>query len=405
MDCDFLIIGAGQAARRAAEALRERDPAARICMVGDEPHAPYDRPALSKAALQDDAGEARAFVRPLDDYAQLRIDLRLGTAVTALSPKQHTAMLGDGGQIRYSKVLLATGSRARTFPGPVAAAAPVHYLRTLGDARRLRAELRPGRRIVLVGGGFIGLEVAATAVTLGCTTTVLEPGERLLRRTMPAPVGEFIARLHRSRGVDLRLGVAVQGIEAGEDGTALLHTNAGAFVADVVVIGIGAEPNVELAAVAGIAVDDGIVVDEACRTSETDVFAAGDVTRHFNPLIGRHLRVESWQVAENQPVAAALAMLGESSSYAEWPWLWSDQFECNLQSLGLFEPEHTIVMRGEPEGGECSVLGLDRTGRLRAAATIDAGKDLAVWRRLASSGKPLDAGRLADPAVAPRSLI
>jgi anthranilate 1,2-dioxygenase ferredoxin reductase component len=394
----YLIIGGGQAARRAAETLRARDAHAPIVLVGAEPDAPYDRPCLSKEALLSDDGATRAFVRDAAWYARERIALRLGVAAVALDRRAQRVRLADGTDLPYAGLVLATGSRVRRFAGPVDADLPLHYVRTLADAHALRAALQPGRRVAVLGGGFIGLEVASAAIRRGCAVTLIEPGERLLRRGMPDVVAAFVRALHVSAGVDLRLATLPERIVRGPHGCARIETDRGAVDAEVVVVGIGVTPNLELAAQAGLETADGIRVDAGGRTADPAIVAAGEVTSHFNPLLGRHLRVESWQVAEHQPAVAAANLLGGDEIYAEWPWLWSDQYDCNLQTLGVFEAGQTLVLRGDPEQGRFCVFGLRADGALAAAAAVNAGREISAARRLFAAGHALDPRRLADPA-------
>ncbi|WP_186236357.1 NAD(P)/FAD-dependent oxidoreductase [Burkholderia gladioli] len=403
-----VIVGAGHAARRAAEALRERDAALPIVMLGEEPEAPYDRPLLSKDVLLAAAEEPRLFVREPGWYAQQRIELRLAARVEAIDRAAQRVRLADGASLPYARLLLATGSRVRPFGGELEPGVPLHYVRTLADTRALREALRPGLRVAVLGGGFIGLEVAASAVRLGCRVSVIDPAARLLGRAMPPEVGEHALALHRRHGVEARLGVLPERVRRDprdSGGALLVETSEGEVPADVVVVGIGVVPNVELAQAAGLEVADGIRVDAGCRTLDPAIFAAGEVTSHFHPLAGRHVRTESWQIAERQPAVAAANLLGGEDAYAELPWLWSDQYDSNLQTLGWFEPGQRRVLRGEPGRGPFAVFGLDGEGRLAAAAVIDAGREMAVCRRLAAARVPLDAARLADPAVALRSLL
>ncbi|WP_323122026.1 anthranilate 1,2-dioxygenase system ferredoxin--NAD(+) reductase [Burkholderia alba] len=401
----YLIVGGGHAARRAAEALRERCATARIVMIGAEPELPYDRPVLSKDALLSDEGEGRAFIRDAAWYAQQRIELRLGVCAEAIDRGARRVRLSDGTDVAYGRLLIATGSRVRRFGGPVDDGVPLHYVRTVADARALRAALQPGRRVAVLGGGFIGLEVAASAVQRGCAVTVIDPAERLLQRGMPEAIGAFACALHARRGVEVRLATRPERILRGPRGGARIETSRGAIDADIVVIGIGVVPNAEIAQAAGLDASNGIRVDAACRTGDPAIFAAGEVTLHFNPLLGRHLRVESWQVAEHQPAVAAANLLGGDETYAEWPWLWSDQYDCNLQTLGVFEAGQTLVLRGDPESGPFCVLALDAGGVLRAAAAVNAGREIGACRRLLAAGAPLDPQRLADPAVALRTML
>ncbi|KVD45137.1 pyridine nucleotide-disulfide oxidoreductase [Burkholderia sp. ABCPW 11] len=395
----IVIVGAGHAARRTAEALRERDAAARIVMIGAERELPYDRPALSKDALLNDGGEQRAFIRDAAWYDAQRIELRLGARVEAIERDARRVRLDDGATLPYAKLVLATGSRVRTFGGPVDAGIVPHYVRTVADARALRAQLAPGRRVAVLGGGFIGLEVAAAARQLGCDVTVIDPAARLLQRALPEAVGAYARQLHDARGVRFRMATLPRAIRRAPDRGAVVETDRGDVPADIVVVGIGVVPNVELAQAAGLDVDNGIRVDAGCRTADAAIFAAGEVTMHFNPLLGRHVRIESWQVAENQPAVAAANLLGADERYAELPWLWSDQYDCNLQMLGLFGSERTTVVRGDPASGPFTVFGLGDDGRIVAVAAANLGRDIGASRRLIAAGAVPDPAKLADPAV------
>ncbi|KVG08735.1 pyridine nucleotide-disulfide oxidoreductase [Burkholderia vietnamiensis] len=401
----FVIVGAGHAARRTAEALRARDADAPIVMIGAERELPYDRPALSKDALLNDGGEQRAFVRDAAWYDAQRIALRLGTRVDAIEREAQRVRLDDGTTLPYAKLVLATGSRVRTFGGPIDAGVVAHYVRTVADARALRAQLVRGRRVAVLGGGFIGLEVAAAARQLGCNVTVIDPAARLLQRALPEVVGAYAHRLHDERGVGFQMATLPRAIRAAAGGGAIVETDRGDVHADVVVVGIGVLPNVELAQAAGLDVDNGIRVDAGCRSADRAIFAAGEVTMHFNPLLGRHVRIESWQVAENQPAVAAANLLGADDAYAELPWLWSDQYDCNLQMLGLFGAGQTTVVRGDPARGPFTVFGLGDDGRIVAAAAVNLGRDIGAARRLIAAGAMPDPQRLADPAVGLKTFL
>ncbi|HDR8985368.1 TPA: FAD-dependent oxidoreductase [Burkholderia vietnamiensis] len=401
----FVIVGAGHAARRTAEALRARDADAPIVMIGAERELPYDRPALSKDALLNDDGEQRAFVRDAAWYDAQRIALRLGTRVDAIEREAQRVRLDDGTTLPYAKLVLATGSRVRTFGGPIDAGVAAHYVRTVADARALRAQLVRGRRVAVLGGGFIGLEVAAAARQLGCNVTVIDPAARLLQRALPEVVGAYAHRLHDERGVGFQMATLPRAIRAAAGGGAIVETDRGDVHADVVVVGIGVLPNVELAQAAGLDVDNGIRVDAGCRTADRAIFAAGEVTMHFNPLLGRHVRIESWQVAENQPAVAAANLLGADDAYAELPWLWSDQYDCNLQMLGLFGAGQTTVVRGDPARGPFTVFGLGDDGRIVAAAAVNLGRDIGAARRLIAAGAMPDPQQLADPTVGLKTFL
>ncbi len=396
MPLRFVIIGAGPAGMRAAEVLRQQAPDAAIMLIGDEPHLPYDRPPLSKAFITDRLTAAKLYLKPESFYAEQRIALKLGVAVIRIDRAQREVELASGERVAYDKLLLATGCRGRRLP-PAFETVPIHYLRSLGDADRIREALRPGGAIVMIGGGFIGLEIAASATKLGARVTVIEAAPRLMSRGMPAVVSDVARALHEKHGVRFEFEARLLGIAPGEAGGAVVTTARGAYAADMVIAGIGAEPNTDLAEAAGLAVEDGIRVDQYGRTSDPDIFAAGDVTRHPNPLLGRAIRVESWQVALNQAAVVARNMAGASEPYAEMPWLWTDQYDCNIQMLGFFEPGLELVLRGDPASSSFTVLGLDAEARVAAAVTVNNGRDMAVLRRLVAARVSLPKDALADP--------
>jgi anthranilate 1,2-dioxygenase ferredoxin reductase component len=396
MTLHLVIIGAGPAGMRAAEVLRQKAPEADITLIGDEPHPPYDRPPLSKGFITEGLAPARLWLKPESFYAEQRIRLKLGTPALALDRAQKAVELAGGERVPYDKLLLATGCRGRTLPDELAGA-PVHYLRSLADAEAIRAALRPGLELVLIGGGFIGLEIAASATKLGAKVTVLEMAPRLMSRGVPAPVSDFVRALHERHGVEFELEARLLGVARGADGRLLVETRHRSYPADLVIAGIGAAPNTALAEAAGLAVEDGIRVDAQGRTSDPDIFAAGDATRHDNPLLGRAIRVESWQVALNQAAVVAAAMLGASDVYAELPWLWSDQYDCNIQVLGLFEPALDLIERRDSAASGFTLLGLDAEARIAAAITVNSGRDMAVLRRLVALRARLPRDRLADP--------
>jgi anthranilate 1,2-dioxygenase ferredoxin reductase subunit len=393
----FVIIGAGPAGMRAAEMLRRGDAEADILLIGDEPHLPYDRPPLSKSFITEALAPEKIYLKPRIFYDEQRIGLRLGVAATAIDRAGKTVTLADGGRIPYDRLLIATGCGARRLP-PALGGVPIHYLRSLADAERLRGALVPGRRLVVIGGGFIGLEIAASARQRDVAVTVLEMAPRLMSRAVPEVVSDFARRLHESHGVRFEVGARLERLESLAAGGAAVTTAAERHEADVVVAGIGAFPNTALAEAAGLVLEDGIRVDAAGRTSDPDIFAAGDVTRHDNLLLGRAIRVESWQVALNQAGYVARTMQGAAEPYAEIPWLWTDQYDCNIQALGLFEAGLALLQRGDPVGPSFTVLGLAAEGHVAAAITVNSGRDMAVLRRLVTQRLIAPRGALADPA-------
>jgi 3-phenylpropionate/trans-cinnamate dioxygenase ferredoxin reductase subunit len=312
--------------------------------------------------------------------------------------------LAGGGDLPYDKLLLATGSRVRRIPAPGADLANIFYLRGLDDCLAIQSRLTPGARLVVVGGGYIGLEAAATARARDCAVTVIEMQDQVLARVAAPELGQFFAEAHRDSGVDIRCGLGVAGFEGAGRVERVLLADGTSLAADVVVVGIGIAPGTELAEAAGLAVDNGILVDEGGRSSDPHIFAAGDVTSHPNPLLGRRVRLESWQNAQNQAIAAAKAMCGQEVAYAEVPWFWSDQYDLNLQMLGLPETWDHSVQRGDMGARSFTMFYLSQ-GRLVAASAVNSAKDIAVARRLIQSAKPVDAAALADPEVRLKTLL
>lgn len=394
-----VIVGAGQAGGRAAEALRAAGYTGEIVLFGEERHEPYERPRLSKSLLLGEEPAAAASLHPRDWYAAHGVALRTRARVEAIAPKSRAVITADGQRVEYSKLLLCTGSRVRPLSGAPDGLAGVHYLRTLDDSERLAAQLAPGRRLVVIGGGFIGLEVASSALKRGAAVTVVERQPTLLDRVLPAEIAARVASLHAAQGVSLRTGVPVARIKGNGAVKSVQLADGTELGADLVVIGIGVIPNTELAETAGAASSDGLVVDEHCRTTLEHVYAAGDVTNHYNPILERRVRLESWQNAQNQAIAAAHNMIGKARPYAEVPWFWSDQLGTNIQMVGVAEPGMHIVWRGER-------LAFGLVGaRLRLAVGFDAGGDIRLARRLIESRAQIPAGRLADGAVKLKDLL
>jgi len=377
----FAIVGAGLAGARAAETLRAEGFDGRVVLFGAEAHLPYERPALSKGYLQ---GTAEApFVHPAEWYAEQDVDLRLGTRVTALDPAAHEVETADGDRLRYTKLLLTTGSSVRRLADAVT-------LRTLDDSDRLRAALRPGARVVIVGAGWIGLEVAAAARVAGAEVTVLEQAPAPLLAALGPEMAAVFARLHVEHGVDLRCGVTVRAVRSD---AVLLDDET--IPADLVVAGIGVTPDVDLARAAGLAVDNGVVVDEHLRSSAPDVWAAGDVANAYHPFAGRHVRVEHWANALHQPVVAAQAMSGKDAVYDRLPYFFTDQYDLGMEYTGFGGGE--VVVRGDEREFVAFWL---RDGRLTAAMNVNVWTGVPeIARRLIRAGTRLDPAALADPAV------
>jgi 3-phenylpropionate/trans-cinnamate dioxygenase ferredoxin reductase subunit len=393
----IVIIGAGQAGGWAAKTLRAEGYAGRIVLVGAERHPSHERPPLSKAVLSGAAAPETTHLFKPEEHAALNMDFRAETRATRIDRAAKRVELAGGETIPYDKLILTTGGTARRLPVPGGDLPRVLYLRTIDDSLAIRAALGPGKRLVVIGGGWIGLEVAATARKLGASVIVVEGLDRLCARTVPPAISAFLKVRHEREGVDIRLGAGVKAIE---DGARLVVrlADGSALEADAIVAGIGLEPDVALAREAGLTVDNGVIVDEQGRTSDPDVFAAGDCANTPLPCLGRRVRLESWANAQNQAIVAAKAALGQDARYDELPWFWSDQYDVNLQILGLPARWPEPVVRGDPASGSFSHFYLDGE-RIAAIVSVNAPRDLRAAKKLVQTRKPVSAASLADPAV------
>jgi len=399
----IVILGAGQAGGRAAQHLRDKGYDGPLRIVGDETLLPYERPPLSKEFLYGEGDIGKCLLHAADFYAAQRIDPILNRSAARLDAGGKRLELSDGTSLAYDKLLIATGARARPWPGLRLDGERLHSLRNHAEALALKQALKPGSHLLVIGGGFIGLELAASARKLGCQATVLEMAPVPLGRVLPAAVAHAIAARHKAEGVALHAGVQVEEIEVGASSVRALLTDGRKIEADIATIGIGALPNTELAAAAGLACEDGILVDESCRASAADIFAAGDATRFPSRFYSRLLRLETWDNAEKQAAVAADAMLGRETIYDELPWMWTDLFDLNIQMIGLPEPGDASVTRGNFGAGPYLHFTL-REGRIRQAVLVNAGRERRAVSALIRSGKPLDPEKLADPAVQLRGL-
>jgi 3-phenylpropionate/trans-cinnamate dioxygenase ferredoxin reductase component len=392
----FVIVGAGLAGAKAAEALRGSGFDGPISLIGAEKHLPYERPPLSKDYLAGKADRDSVFVHDLTWYRQQGIDLRLGSPVTAIDRAARQVRLADGARLPFGKLLLTTGARPRRLAG----ATGVHYLRTLDDSDRLKEILATGSHLAVIGGGWIGLEIAAAARQAGLQVTVMESLELPLLRVLGREMGQVFADLHRSAGVDLRLGVRIEEIiSTGSTATGVRLTDGTRIGADAVVAGIGATPSTELAEQAGLEIRDGIVTSAALRTSDPDIYAAGDVASAFHPLLGHHVRVEHWANALKQPAVAAAAMLDEDTRYEELPYFYTDQYDLGMEYLGHVGSGYDqIVVRGDLEAREFIAFWLSG-GRVRAGMNVNIWGVTDSIKNLIRSGRPVNADALADPGT------
>ncbi|MFD8754928.1 NAD(P)/FAD-dependent oxidoreductase [Kitasatospora sp. NPDC059577] len=412
----IVIVGASLGGAKAAEALRGAGWEGGIVLIGEEHERPYERPPLSKGYLLGKDAREKIYVHPPQWYAEHDVTLRLGTAVASIDPAGHTVTLADDGRVEYAKLLLTTGSVPRRLPVPGADQDGVLYLRRVDDSDRIKAALRPGARIVVIGAGWIGLEVAAAARTAGAEVTVLESLELPLLRVLGREVAEVFADLHREHGVDLRFGVQVTEL-TGDGGTVtgVVLADGTTVAADAVVVGIGIVPATGLAEAAGLEVDNGIKTDRHLRTSDPDVYAAGDVANAYHPLFGKHIRVEHWANALNQPQTAARALLGQADAvHDRVPYFFSDaewtprhpnepvasRDKLSMEYLGYVEPDgyDQVVFRGDVKANEFIAFWL-KDGRVLA------GMNMNIWdvtdpiRDLIVSKRVVDADRLANPNV------
>ncbi|MBI4499209.1 MAG: FAD-dependent oxidoreductase [Chloroflexi bacterium] len=399
----YVIVGANLAGGRAAEALRARGFAGRIVLVGEEPDRPYERPPLSKGYLQGAYPEEKLFLRPQSYYDEYAIELRLGVRATGLEPAERSVALASGERLRYDKLLIATGTQARRLDVPGGDLEGVYALRTLRDARRLAAALQQAQRVVVVGAGFIGLEVAASARVRGCAVTVLEAAAVPLAHAVGAELGQVCAAIHRDHGVDLRVSCAVQGFRGSERVEQVVLADSTAIACDIVVVGVGVTPAVAWLAGSGIALENGVLVNEYTETSLPDVYAAGDVANWWHPRWGQRLRVEHYDNAQHQGLAAARTMLGEREPYAPVPYFWSDQYDLTLQYVGYAPGSDRMVVRGSVAARSFTAFSL-RGDRVRAAFSLGRPRELMAARQLIRAQKPVDAAVLADEGVELRTL-
>ena len=394
----IVIVGAGQAGLQIAESLRRGGYEGRLVLVGEEPLPPYQRPPLSKKYLADQMADERLYFRPLEQLQKQQIEFRPSTRVTAIDREARAVVLASGERLPYEGLALTTGTRVRPLPVPGADHPAVCYLRGLEDARRLRERLPAATRVLVVGGGFIGLEVAATARAAGKQVTVVEALDRLMARAVAPVVSDYFASLHRARGVEFRFGVGLAAIAGQADGSFTASLADGSTIdADLLVAGIGVLPNQELAAAAGLECHSGIVVDEYARTSDPRIVAAGDCTWHINRRFAAAHRLESVQNAVDQGKIAAASLLGQSVPYQDLPWFWSDQYDVKLQMVGLSQNHDTALVRGDPADGAFSVFYF-KTGTLVGVDSINRPAEHMLARKLMQTGALVPPDAAADPA-------
>ena len=392
---NIVIIGAGQAGAQAAVSLRQKGFSGAITLVGDEGYQPYQRPPLSKKFLAGELPAERLALKAPNFYVDKQIELLTGRRAVAIERSRRRVILDDQQILPYDKLLLALGSRVREIPVAGARLSGVHYLRTIDDVTGIQTNFSSGQRLVIVGGGYIGLEVAAVAKQQGLDVIVVEAMQRVMARVVAPEVSQFYARLHREAGVEILCDTGVTAFEGDNRVEHVVTADGTRIPCDLVVVGIGIVPETTLAEAALIDCDDGILVDQYTTTNDADIFAAGDCTRHPSKLTGGLLRLESVANAIEQAKIAAVAMLGEPRAYDQVPWFWSDQYDIKLQIAGLAHDYDSVILRGNPDTNSFAVFYL-REGRLIAVDAINRAREFMQGKKLVLNGAAIPPEELAD---------
>ena len=400
-----IIIGASHAAAQLAPSLRQEGWEGKIIVIGDEPYLPYHRPPLSKAFLAGDQTAEGLLIRKQPIYDKNDIEFKLGTRVENINRSHKNITLTNGEVLSYDKLALCTGSRVRTVSLPGVDLEGIHYLRDISDVEAIKGDVASGKSAVIVGGGYIGLETAASLKKQGMNVTVLEMAPRVLARVTAPELSEFYTRVHSDEGVTIKTGIAVSGFEGDGRVQRVACADGSSFDADLVVIGVGIVPNVELAEAAGLTVENGVVVDEFARTNDPDIVAAGDVTNHPNDLYGIRLRLESVPNATDQAKSAAASICGKDKVYRSLPWFWSDQYDLKLQIAGLSQGYDEVVIRGDKDAGRSFVAFYLKEGKLISADCVNRPQEFMISKKIISEGLSVDPARLADESIAPKELL
>ena len=394
----ILIIGGGQAGAQAIDTLRREGFGGRLVLIGDETELPYQRPPLSKKYLSGDMAADRLLFRHRSFYDEHRIELKLGKRAVRLDAATRQIELSDGEKMTYDRLLLCVGSESRRLSCPGATLAGVHSLRGLADVGSIQAGLKSGARVVIIGGGYIGLETAATGRHMGCEVTVLEMADRIMNRVVAPRVSQYFAQEHSTHGVSIKCGMRVVRLEGRERVERVICADGSSHAADLVIVGVGAVATTDLADAAGLSCDNGIVVDEYCRTSDAAIYAAGDCTNHPSLRFGRRVRLESVDNAFEQAKTAAVNMLGRAVAHDRVPWFWSDQFDNKLLIVGLSQDSDGPVLRGDPASRSFSVCYL-KGRELLAVEAVNHSKDYMAARKLIAERALLNPQKVADPQV------
>ncbi|GAB3100612.1 FAD-dependent oxidoreductase [Aestuariicella hydrocarbonica] len=401
-----IIIGASHAAAQLAPSLRQEGWDGKILVIGDEPYMPYHRPPLSKAVLSGEKDADDLLIRAQALYDKNDIEFKLGTRVANINRAHKSLTLTNGEVLNYDKLALCTGSRVRTVSLPGVELEGIHYLRDLKDVHDIQKDVGEGKNAVIVGGGYIGLETAASLKKMGMNVTVLEMAPRVLARVTAPELSEFYTRVHSDEGVVIKTGIAVSGFDGSNGHVEKVTCGDGtAFDADLVVIGVGIVPNVELAEAAGLTVENGIVVDECARTNDPDIVAAGDCANHPNELYNERMRLESVPNATEQAKAAAASICGKEKPYQALPWFWSDQFDLKLQIAGLSQGYDQVVIRGDKDNSRSFVAFYLKEGKLISADCVNRPQEFMISKRLIAGGAAVEPARLADESIPPKELV
>lgn len=400
-----VIVGGGQAGSEVATALRQAGYEGGIVLIGEEPYPPYRRPPLSKTFLSGDDAVDTLYVKPLATYEKLNIEFVGDMRVVNVERAKKCVELQDGREIAYDKLILATGGAVRKLSIPGSDKSNVLYLRTADDSIAMRQRFAPGKKLVIVGGGYIGLEIAAHAIKNGLEVTVLEAAPRVLARVTAPDVSAFYEKVHRESGADVRTGAVVQAFEGeGAEAGAVVLGDGSRLPADIIVVGVGIIPNASLALDAGLEVDNGIVVDQTCRTSDPDIFAVGDCANAMNSFLGNRLRIESVPNALEQGRIVAAVIVGKTPPAQQPPWFWSDQYDLKLQMVGISQGYDQVVLRGDPDSKSFLAFYL-REGVVIAVDSISRAPEFTVAKKLVAGRLSPDPAQLADETVTLKSLL
>jgi 3-phenylpropionate/trans-cinnamate dioxygenase ferredoxin reductase component len=400
----IVVVGGGHGGTQAVETLRSEGFNGRLILISDESTLPYQRPPLSKKYLSGELAGERLLIRHQAYYDERRIELKLGSRATRIDTGARRVDLSNGDGIVYDRLLLCLGATSRNITCPGAELAGVHYLRSIADVPAIQQAMQPGARVVIVGGGYIGLETAATARKRNCAVTVLEMADRVMNRVVAPSVSDYFSREHRTQGVNLVCNTMVTRLEGHTRVQRVLCADGSTHQADLLIVGIGAVANVKLASESGLRCDNGIIVDEYCRTSDPNVYAAGDCTNHPSSRYQMRLRLESVDNASEQAKAAALNLIGRPTEHDRVPWFWSDQYENKLFIVGLPRGHDQEITRGDPVTRSFSVCYL-RDGELLAVEAINHSKDYVAARKLIAARARLNIDKLANPQVALKDTV